>query len=290
MATSVSTLPVPPFLSVNASYSLSHHQPQLTKLDPSFNTMAHTDSSRPRPRLSLNTHCQRTLPGKGTSALRLDTPSTVSPTVRNTYNNTFDSCATPHIPSALSISTTSKPSLKLTVMDAKPPHAPSEFGSSPTSTSSSASLSPSATPYSLPAHVHSILTNSPLLRLANNRSMTNSATAQRLFFPPVKRVTFRAQLAEEIRTSKYTFRHSDLPSREPSPMPLDETRLAPKREASTPDFKEEDDEDQSTTPVIVRRKKIRDWTWTLGPVTSNSAVERGKFPSVTVEATHDVEI
>jgi len=120
--------------------------------------------------------------------------------------------------------------------------------------------------------------------------MGTSASTPKVFFPAVKRVAFRAQLVEEIHTSKYTLRHFDIPSREPSPTPSDHAKSAAKREASTTPIDNEEDDECPATPIIGRRKKIRDWTWTLGAVPGAvptiSSTELDKVPRSSV---HEVD-
>ena len=105
-------------------------------------------------------------------------------------------------------------------------------------------------------------------------------------FPTPKKVAFRAPLVEEIRNIEYTLRHSDIlsPSSEDSKLELSPPKKGARKDAS--DYQEEgaklaadqaeDDEDEDenesvpATPVAGRRKRDRQWTWTLGPVSSTS--------------------
>jgi len=50
-----------------------------------------------------------------------------------------------------------------------------------------------------------------------------------------------------------------------------------------------EEHEKSGTPVIGRRKKIRDWTWTLGPVTSVPTIGQAKIPTVVSEEVADIE-
>lgn len=128
-----------------------------------------------------------------------------------------------------------------------------------------------------------------------------SLTTTRPRFPAAKSVSFRAQLTEEIKTEKYTLAHSDLESSSstistlnlPSPaVDLSKqsssedsekkarvtgdagegTVLAKKGESASPstgDKRDSSDEDSDTcpvTPVAGRRKRRREWVWTLGPI------------------------
>jgi hypothetical protein len=110
-------------------------------------------------------------------------------------------------------------------------------------------------------------------------------------FPTPKKVAFRAPLVEEIRNIEYTLRHSDIlsPSSEDHKLELSPPKRA-RKDAS--DYQEEgakltadqadDDEDENesvpATPVAGRRKRDRQWRWTLGPLspTSQEAEEESK--------------
>ena len=103
-------------------------------------------------------------------------------------------------------------------------------------------------------------------------------------FPTPKKVAFRAPLVEEIRNIEYTLRHSDIlsPSSEHSKLELSPPKKGARKDAS--DYQEEgaklaadqaeDDEDENesvpATPVAGRRKRDRQWTWTLGSLSSAS--------------------
>ncbi|OJD35880.1 uncharacterized protein BKCO1_1400028 [Diplodia corticola] len=262
-----------------------------------------------RPKLSLNTSTAqvRTF-GKG-SSLRLETLSAVSPTARNTFSNGYE-------PQTLSAES-----------KADTPSSASTFSSS-TSASSCSSLASSLggesakIPYKLPHNVQSILANSPLPPVHRHRTM-----AARRMFPATKRVSFRANLTEDIVTTKFTMAHSDiesssstisslasdsntseadsdvtgpvpgptaaaaatttLPSRTAAKLDLQLAKPAPapapapvllataqhhsterprcqKRES--PSDSESDSDTCPATPVAGRRKRRREWKWTLGPI------------------------
>ncbi|KAF2201933.1 hypothetical protein GQ43DRAFT_370259 [Delitschia confertaspora ATCC 74209] len=116
----------------------------------------------------------------------------------------------------------------------------------------------------------------------------------RPLFPATKSVSFRTPLEEEIKTVKYTMAHSDIEapsSEEPSessdqssseqssssafsslegsPRPR-EPRTGEKRDSSSSE--EESDDSCPETPVAGRRKRSRDWRWTLGPLEKSSGV------------------
>lgn len=118
-------------------------------------------------------------------------------------------------------------------------------------------------------------------------------------FPAAKKVAFRAPLTEDITTEKYTMRHSDLDSSististlELSPPETDKAELKnegdalkshsktekKKKAGSSPQTGEKressDEEDSDTcpaTPVAGRKKRHREWVWTLGPVKPTDA-------------------
>ncbi|KAK8179123.1 hypothetical protein BC567DRAFT_255555 [Phyllosticta citribraziliensis] len=266
--------------------------------------------SKQRPKLSLNTaQAQFRTFGKG-SSLRLDTLSAVSPTIRNTFSNGYE--PRPASASEPQSSSSSKP------WSADTPTSASTYNSTiSTSSASSLGLDSARIPYSLPHNVKSILANSPLPPVVRHRTM-------KPMFPPPKRVSFRAPLTEEIKTTKYTVAHSDLESssstisslaldchpsksaetKEPEPEPESEApqimtlpsrtvsepapdpeepqeALKPRKSPSlamslslpgrnckreSPSDSESDGDECPQTPVAGRRKRRREWVWTLGPI------------------------
>ncbi|KAK8169397.1 hypothetical protein IWX90DRAFT_175869 [Phyllosticta citrichinensis] len=261
--------------------------------------------SKQRPKLSLNTaQAQIRTFGKG-SSLRLDTLSAVSPTIRNTFSNGYE----PRPASASEPPSSSSPK----PWSADTPTSASTYDSTiSTSSASSLGLDSARIPYSLPHNVKSILANSPLPPVVRHRTM-------KPMFPPAKRVSFRAPLTEEIRTTKYTVAHSDLesssstisslsldchpsksaetkepepeseapqimnlPSRTVSELALDaEEASKPSKSPSlamnlslpgrkckreSPSDSESDGDECPQTPVAGRRKRRREWVWTLGPI------------------------
>lgn len=73
-------------------------------------------------------------------------------------------------------------------------------------------------PYQLPLGVKSILVNSPLEVSARQRSNGGngvSGAPRRVLFPAKKQVSYRFPLEEEIRTVRFTARHSDLDDDDP---------------------------------------------------------------------------
>jgi len=250
-----------------------------------------------RPKLTLNTTQTPTLlGGKGSTSLRLDTLSAVSPTARNTFSNAYE---TP--PSRLSASKPQRPSLTplaTNVSSVSPGHAsPADEESSavidtPELTSSSSASTvdslPGHVPYTLGYNSQSILCNGPIPKSKRKRTCF---TQSQSMFPTQKRVAFKAPLTEEIKTTKYTMAHADLVSASPTNSTLDlpqarypKADMHPKgmvkgehREpeaTASPragDKRSSDEEDSDTcpaTPVAGRRKKDRQWRWTLGPIRS----------------------
>ena len=116
-------------------------------------------------------------------------------------------------------------------------------------------------------------------------------------FPSAKKVAFKAPLTEEIKTTKYTMAHADIDSsvstmstlelpeqeypvkqaameeqpeeegeaasQEMTPPP---PQTGEKRESSDEEDEEDDSNSYPTTPIAGRRKRHRQWVWTLGPV------------------------
>ena len=211
---------------------------QLPSATMSFASMPFAHPPAPkRPKLSLRT--SMTPPPFGqqsTTALNIITPID-SAVTRNTYANTFD---------------TSSP-----VGSKSQSNSPQRFQASNTSSSTTSPLSqtsspPSHTSYHLPASPHSILRNSPLPR--RHISATSSRVSKRMF-PPVKRVSFCDRPVQVIPTATV----KDLECFEP------EVREQRQVDAAT----EVEDIDNPTddvpaTPVQGRRKKRREWVWTLG--------------------------
>jgi len=248
-----------------------------------------------RPKLSLNTSTLPAAFGKKATSLRLETLSATSPTIRNTFSNAHEEdqnlktpCGRPQRPalSSLSISTLAQS------VDQEPtptPSEPSSSAASATSTSTVDSL-PAEVPYKLNYNTTSILSNGPIPR---TRSVRRGLAQSKPMFPSAKKVAFKAPLEEEIKTEKYTWRHSDIESSastistlELSPPEANEseqktddsTKVKPTEQLSTssPQTGEKressDEEDSDTcpaTPVAGRRKRHRQWVWTLGPVQSS---------------------
>jgi hypothetical protein len=125
-------------------------------------------------------------------------------------------------------------------------------------------------------------------------------------FPTAKKVAFRAPLTEDITTERYTMRHSDIessististlelsPPETEKPEELSEgdthklnTKSKGKKARSpqTGEKRESSDEDDSdtcpATPVAGRKKRSREWVWTLGPVETASKPSDKQHPEV----------
>jgi hypothetical protein len=238
-----------------------------------------------RPKLSINTSAPRTF-GKGAS-LRLETLSAVSPTRINTFSNAYPAQAPAQAPALEPRLSRPRLCIDSTVPDA--PSAAPAPAPAPTPTSTPVA-------YKQPHNLVSILTNRPAAAVPRRMA------AARPMFPAEKRVSFRTPLEEEITTVKYTLAHSDLeasvstlsslgstvssdassnassklslslsPPRSDKPAPSFtslESSPRPKqpRAGDKRDSSSSDDESDTCpeTPVAGRRKRTRDWRWTLG--------------------------
>ncbi|KAL5335848.1 hypothetical protein BJX70DRAFT_306029 [Aspergillus crustosus] len=148
-----------------------------------------------RPKLTLQTSSLPMTFGSSSTGLSLSLAagSTASPTVRNTFKNAYDVT----YPS----SATASPSRSTGNRFSKP-------GSPYTSSN----------PYQLSLGVKSILRNSLLesnKRRPNSVAQTGptgASTSRRVYFPTKKQVSYRYPLEEEIKTVKFTTRHSDIAS------------------------------------------------------------------------------
>lgn len=128
-------------------------------------------------------------------------------------------------------------------------------------------------------------------------------------FPTAKKVAFAAPLTEDITTEKYTMRHSDIESSvstistlelsppetvklevegEGNALKSGAKTVAKKGKSTSPRTGEKressDEEDSDTcpaTPVAGRKKRHREWVWTLGPVdtTTSTSNDRPRIDS-----------
>ncbi|KAK3626115.1 hypothetical protein LTR56_020022 [Elasticomyces elasticus] len=232
-----------------------------------------------RPKLSLDTLSNPTIYGKKSTSLRLETLSTTSPTVRNTFQNGYNVSQQPKTPSG------KRPSLMplaTNVQNVTPRRQPTPLRTE----------LPSVT------DVPELVSSSAASSASISTPMTRPGGTKHHFarFPTSKKVLFRAPLTEEIKTSKYTMAHSDIESMQPSLLPMGtkgallkeksggktatigSTAKKPSTASAQPGEKREssDEEDSDTcpvTPVAGRRKKSRVWRWTLSPVNGSSEQE-----------------
>jgi len=241
-------------------------------------------NSSKRPKLSLQTAALPITFGKSTTALSLSLNiPTASPTVLNTFNNAYD---IPRRGSPASPSTNN-------ILSARPRPA-SRLNSPYTSLAHDQ-------PYTLPLGVRGILRNSPIPSLPRRASLSASGSTRR-FFPPPKRVAYRFPLEEEIKTVRFVVPHSEISSEEDARSDSDvsttsshtsssgsssEDETTQKQNAvekkhkrrtkrkihaaGLRDIKDQESQDGSGTPVQGRRKRRREWKWTLGPLSE------GKF-------------
>ncbi|KAJ9608648.1 hypothetical protein H2200_006419 [Cladophialophora chaetospira] len=213
----ISTAPTLPHL-------LSQHEPMPSLSMPPPQSLRLLDPLSPtkKPKLSLRTSdLAPTFHGSVSRQAGTSTENTTTPTTLNTFNNTFD--------------LTYRPS-PVSTLPSPGSHAyrrPSLNPSSPTSKSE--------LPYhlSLPFGVRPILRNSPLPRDLSWQSVSASPRAgRRVFFPAAKKVTFRAQLEDEIVTMQYVMRHADLTSSE------NESSSSETEEPSSTSIDDDEDEEQ----------------------------------------------
>ena len=257
-----------------------------------------------KPKLSLDTVCAQRKAGRVNTGLRLDTLSAVSPTLRNTYKNSYDPPAAPGTPfcavgSSFPASSDSRLATELPSPKPPTPHLlQTPAPSSPTSESpssspacSSSSVPTPCVPYSRSCTLHSILVNGPLPRQGPFPNPAHSPRKEGMAFAtsPGKRVAFRQQnLTEEITTAVYIVPHYDL-CQDNTPSPISPSKGSPRSEARTGDKRDSpsDDDlsdkgnesDESTaypkTPIAGRRKRRREWAWTLGPPSGTKGNENG---------------
>ena len=286
--------------SIPPAYSASSAPP--SNMTSSLPIIPRGPAAPQRPKLSISTVNTTRSFGKGAS-LRLDTLSAVSPTRVNTFSNAYPAlerpskprlCIDSSIPNATSATTT--PSSASTLSSAL--------------TSASQESATSSIPYKQPHNLASILANSPARSI-----ILRKMAASRPMFPAEKRVSFRTPLEEDITTVKYTLAHSDLEAsvstlsslastassdsslsatrhslcsdssdkassaQECSPRPK-QPRTGDKRDSSS---SEDDSDSCPETPVAGRRKRTRDWRWTLGPVSDSTSDKSTASESTTSE-------
>lgn len=259
-----------------------------------------------RPKLRLDTHQVRTF-GKG-SSLRLETLSAVSPTVRNTFSNAYEQPASaapalslprPSRPQ-LSIHTSYK-----SASDSSTPNSASTLSSSLTSASNDSATI--VIPYKQPHNLTSILSNSPARSLVPRKMAPARplfpAEKKVSFRTPLEEEikTVKYTLAHsDLESSSSTISSlsttsseseasevsisiestsSDAPSSPSVQSPSEQSSSAfsslessprprPPRTGDKRDSSESDSDSCPETPVAGRRKRRRDWRWTLGPLPS----------------------
>lgn len=267
--------------------------------------LAPSPSPAKRPKLSLNTtNVPSSVFGKGSTSLRLDTLSATSPTTRNTFRNAYDQAQSRQTINSRS----SKPRLALLAtnvsnsdeqtsqIDREERNDSAASSTSTSSTVSSVDFSTAEVPYRVAYNVKSILVNSPIARKSTR--ITSFAQSKPMF-PATKKVAFKAPLTEDIQTTKYTMKHSDIESststistlelsqpekasvcndEEIEKPQLKDDEVEKKKVPSSPhtgnkreSSDEEDDSDSCpATPVAGRKKRHREWRWTLGPIGPSS--------------------
>ncbi|GAB7337126.1 hypothetical protein MBLNU457_g2523t1 [Dothideomycetes sp. NU457] len=254
-----------------------------------------------RPKLSLDTSTIASTIGSRSTSLRLDTLSVTDPTSRNTFSNAWEvNAIKPQRPlldinlQEVHASSLSESSYTYTTTPVTTTSSPATY-TSPSSTSSLSTSSSSSIvdiaqpPYRLPFTTTSILLNGPIARKRKRSPQP--------IFPSTKRVSFRTELTEDIVTSTYVLAHSDLDNAnawsnvpesslvirkalsKPGPTMLSipdtsvEITAVEACTTSRHDGGEDADVDVDhdtcpVTPVAGRRKRMRDWVWTLGPITT----------------------
>ena len=120
-------------------------------------------------------------------ALSISTPSTESPTVRNTLANAF------YTTSDIPLTGFCQPSAPTVERPPSIVATPSKALSASSSSSGEASPFSGTVPYTLAIGSHSILRNSPIPRIAVS---TTSLRQPRRFFPDIKRVKFKEKLVD----------------------------------------------------------------------------------------------
>lgn len=229
------------------------HSTMSPALPPQHSTVSHSNmacgltsnaTNRPptlsRPKLTLQTSSLPVTFGRSTTGLSLSlaTGATASPTVHNTFKNAYDAAYPP--------SATVSPSRSTSTRFSKP--------SSPYTSSN---------PYQLPLGVKSILRNSRLERRPSQAAPNGpngSSSSRRVFFPTKKQVNYRYPLEEEIKTVKYTARHSDIVSdseAEPSETSSDDDSDFSSSSLVSSDTTPSDDEANPSEPAADKKKKKR---------------------------------
>ncbi|KAI5370503.1 hypothetical protein Slin14017_G013820 [Septoria linicola] len=278
----------------NSRMSLAILPSQPMAYSPSTTLLGPSPSPAKRPKLSLDTNNVPSIFGKASTSLRLDTLSAASPTSRNTFSNALNPA---HAPSkrvrkpVLAISTGAASSDQSSAQPSQALESAESSATTATSVSSIESIS-NVVPYKLAFNTTSILVNSPIPR-APKRSVFSHP---RPMFPAPKKVAFREPLTEDVRTTRFTLRHSDIESSTSTISTLDSADAAARTQDSAKKEKvdqsheagqrsktaaphagdkressDEEDSDCPATPVAGRRKRHRQWVWTLPTSAGNNA-------------------
>ena len=158
-------------------------------------------SSTTKPKLSLKTSdLASTFHGTVSRQTSVNADATTAtPTTMNTFNNTFDLTYRPSPVSAV-------------------PSPIPQMSRRPSTQLSSPITRLAEQPYhlGLPFGIRPILKNSPLSWDVRRPSISASprVSGRRMFFPALKKVSFRSDLEEEVTTKDYVMRHTDLGSSE----------------------------------------------------------------------------
>ncbi|CAI9630020.1 unnamed protein product [Alternaria burnsii] len=242
-----------------------------------------------RPKLSINTEQPRIL-GKGAS-LRLETLSAVSPTVRNTFSNAYERPApaptTPNSASTLSstLTSASTDSATSSIPYKQPHNLTSILSNSPARAiiprkmgSSNRPMFPAekrvsfrtpleeeitTTKYTL-AHSDLESSSSTLSSLTSSVETTSSESEAEtgkpsLSLKPAINISNTSISPLQLSISSTASSVESSPRKSP--------RAGDKRDSSS---SEDDSDSAPETPVAGRRKRTRDWRWTLGPLPSDS--------------------
>ena len=236
-----------------------------------------------RPKLIINTQQPR-IPGKAAS-LRVDLLSAASPTVRNTFSNTYD----PAVATTTTTTTTAACDPATPTLPYKQPHhLVSILANSPVVPRKMVPARPrfpaekrvsfrtpleehiTTVKYTL-AHSDLLSSCSTLASIASTQETQEAAASSGTTAPHPSNPTFHASLpgtALQIpiylpQTPCHPLDPTDLATK--SPLPPSPPRTGQKRDSSS---SEDDSDSCPETPVAGRRKRTRDWRWTLGPLTS----------------------
>lgn len=237
-------------------------------------------ASKSRPRLSLNITCAQSRPS---TVLHCENITAPSSTVHNTFRNAYafsGPFTTSSGQSGDPILITQDASHNIDIALTPIPSPPSTSSSYTSDASDSPPHTPLPIPYVLPPHLKSILTNSPISKRHASPIVALPAMEACSVYSTSKRVDFRAPGKEDVYTIDYTYVRSTSSSRDSSPPSENESITRGKREhlATSP----LDDEDSERQPYgSRRRKRRRDWTWTLSTMSIDEAMESASSNAIT---------